>query len=136
MKACIRLFQAKDYRMTLEEQRVAVRLAKGDGFLEASGEKDWNQAIATCKAVQVKALKAFGSGWKFVLREVPLASICVILMCVSVVMEDHAIVRGSPRASRATRRREESEQSGQAYERVSCVQSGLVIPKQATRWVF
>lgn len=132
----IRLFQAKDYRMTLDEQRVAVRLAKGDGFLEASGEKDWNQAIATCKAVQVKALKAFGRGWKAALREVPLASICVILMCVSVVMEDHAIVRGSPRASRATRRRDDTETNGQAYERAACTQSGLVIPQQVNRWVF
>lgn len=132
----VRLFQAKDYRMTLDEQRVAVRLAKGDGFLEASGEKDWNQAIATCKAVQVKALKAFGSGWKAALRDVPLASICVILMCLSVVMEDHAIVRGSPRASRATRRRDESEQNGQQYERAACASSELVIPKEQTRWVF
>lgn len=122
--------------MTLDEQRVAVRLAKGDGFLEASGEKDWNQAIATCKAVQVKALKAFGSGWKAVLREVPLASICVILMCVSVVMEDHAIVRGSPRASRTTRRRDDTETNGQSYERAACTQSGLVIPKEQNRWVF
>lgn len=132
----IRLFQAKDYRMTLDEQRIAVRLANGEGFREATGENDWSEAIDKCKAAQVKALKAFGSGWKAVLREVPLASICVILMCVSVIMEDHAIVRGSPRASRATRRREESEQSGQAYERVSCVQSGLVIPQQVNRWVF
>lgn len=132
----IRLFQAKDYRMTLDEQRVAVRLAKGDGFLEASGEKDWSQAIAMCKAVQVKALKAFGSGWKGRLRDIPLTSICVILMCVSVVMEDHAIVRGSPRASRATRRRDDTETNGQAYESAACTQSGLVIPKEQNRWVF
>lgn len=132
----IRLFQAKDYRMTLDEQRIAVRLANGEGFLEAAQDKDWNSAIAKCKAAQVKALKAFGTGWKAVLREVPLASVCVILMCVSVVMEDHAIVRGSPRASRATRRRDETEQSGQAYERAACASSELVIPKEQTRWVF
>ena len=42
----IRLFQAKDYRMTLDEQRIAVRLANGEGFREATGEKDWNQAVA------------------------------------------------------------------------------------------
>lgn len=132
----VRLFQAKDYRMTLDEQRIAVRLANGEGFIEAAQDKDWNSAIAKCKAAQIKALKAFGSGWKAALRGVPVSSICVVLMCVSVVMEDHAIVRGSPRASRATRRRDESEQSGQAYERVSCAQSGLVIPKVNQRWVF
>lgn len=132
----VRLFQAKDYRMTLDEQRVAVRLANGEGFREAAQEKDWSKAIDKCKAAQVKALKAFGSGWKARLRDIPLTSICVVLMCVSVVMEDHAIVRGSPRASRATRRRDDTENNGQAYERVSCVQSGLVIPKQVTRWVF
>lgn len=132
----IRLFQAKDYRMTLDEQRIAVRLANGEGFREAAQEDDWSEAIDKCKAAQVKALKAFGSGWKAALRGVPVSSICVVLMCVSVIMEDHAIVRGSPRASRATRRRDESEQSGQAYERAACTQSGLVIPKEQNRWVF
>lgn len=132
----VRLFQAKDYRMTLDEQRIAVRLANGDGFLEAAQDKDWNSAIAKCKAAQVKALKAFGSGWKARLRDIPLTSICVVLMCVSVVMEDHAIVRGSPRASRATRRRDDTENNGQAYERAACTQSGLVIPKEQNRWVF
>lgn len=132
----IRLFQAKDYRMTLDEQRIAVRLANGEGFREATGEKDWSQAIAMCKAAQIKAFKAFGSGWKAALRGVPVSSICVVLMCVSVIMEDHAIVRGSPRASRATRRRDESEQNGQQYERAACASSELVIPKEQTRWVF
>lgn len=132
----IRLFQAKDYRMTLDEQRIAVRLANGEGFLEAAQDKDWNSAIAKCKAAQVKALKAFGSGWKARLRDIPLTSICVVLMCVSVVMEDHAIVRGSPRASRTTRRRDDTETNGQAYERAACTQSGLVIPKEQNRWVF
>lgn len=122
--------------MTLDEQRIAVRLANGEGFREAAQEKDWNSAIARCKAAQVKALKAFGSGWKSILRGVPVSSICVVLMCVSVVMEDHAIVRGSPRASRATRRRDDTETNGQAYERAACTQSGLVIPKEQNRWVF
>ena len=132
----IRLFQAKDYRMTLDEQRIAVRLANGEGFREAAQEKDWSEAIAKCKAAQVKALKAFGSGWKAALRGVPVSSICVVLMCVSVVMEDHAIVRGSPRASRATRRRDEADHNGQQYERAACAASELVIPKEQNRWIF